>query len=441
MAVDTLNIIPASSPLRGSVEIPADKSLSHRAAILGAIADGTVHIKNFSSGADCKSTVNFLQDLGVEIEFITNSDLIIYGKGLRGLKEPEKVLDAGNSGTTLRLMQGVLSGQPFYSVLTGDHSLSNRPMARVIQPLKLMGADIRARKNNTLAPITICGGNLNGIEYKMPIASAQVKSTILLAGLYAEGETTVIEPAKSRDHTERYLKYMGIDVKVNDLNITIKGNKELEPKEFKIPGDISSASFFIIAATIIKGSNIKLTNIGVNPTRTGLISVLERMGADIKIENEREVCGEPVADIIVKSSKLKGIEISGDIIPTLIDEVPIIAVAASLAEGTTIIKDAQDLRNKESDRIATITTELKKLGVDIQETPDGMIVNGKEKIEGGCNCDSNFDHRIAMSLAIAALAAKNPVTIENASWIRISFPEFNMILTQLREKEYGKQIF
>ncbi|MGD9579774.1 MAG: 3-phosphoshikimate 1-carboxyvinyltransferase [Vampirovibrionia bacterium] len=441
MTIDTLDIIPATSPLTGTIEIPSDKSLSHRSVILGSICNGKLHVKNFSLGADCKSTVGILKNLGIEIEYLTDSTLLVHGRGLKGFKEPKDILDAGNSGTTIRIMLGILSGQSFYSVLTGDDCLKKRPMGRVIKPLSSMGSQILARENNTVAPITICGGNLNSIEYKMPIASAQVKSSILLAGLYANGTTIVTEPAKSRDHTERLLKYLGADITVDGLSVSVTGQKELEPKEIKIPGDISSASFFIVAATIVEGSSLTLTNVGINPTRTGLLSVLQNMGADITIENEREVCGEPVGDIVVNYSNLKAIEISGEIIPTLIDEVPIIAVAASVAEGTTIIKDAQDLRNKESDRLKAITSELKKMGVDIEETPDGLIINGSKKIEGGCTCESHFDHRIAMAITIASLAAKNPVTINNADWIKISFPEFSTILNKLREKDYGKQIF
>lgn len=441
MTIDTLDVIPANSPLKGSIEIPSDKSLSHRAVILGSICNGKLHVKNFSASADCKSTVNILQELGIEIEYLTDSTLLVHGKGLKGFKEPGNILDAGNSGTTLRIMLGILSGQSFYSVLTGDNSLRKRPMGRVIEPLTMMGSRILARENNTVAPITVQGGNLTGIEYKMPIASAQVKSSILLAGLYAKGTTTVIEPVKSRDHTERVLRYLGANLHVNDLRITIEGQSELEPKEIKIPGDISSASFFIVAATIVEGSSLTLINIGINPTRTGLISVLTRMGADIVISDEREVCGEPVGNITVNSSKLRGIEISGDIIPTLIDEVPIIAVAASLANGTTVIKDAKELRNKESDRLSAITTELKAMGVDIEETHDGLIINGKDRIEGACTCKSHYDHRIAMALTIASLAAKNPVTIENAGWIKVSFPEFSTIINKLREKDYGKQVY
>lgn len=441
MTIDTLDVIPVNSPLTGTLEIPADKSLSHRAVILGAICNGKLHVKNFSSGGDCKSTVNILQSLGVEIEYLTKSTLLVHGRGLKGFKEPTNILDAGNSGTTLRIMLGILSGQSFYSVLTGDDSLRKRPMGRVIEPLSMMGSQILARENNTVAPITIRGGNLSGIEYKMPIASAQVKSCLLLAGLYARGNTTVIEPHKSRDHTERLLQYLGANINVDGLKIVLEGQNELEPKEIKIPGDISSASFFIVAATIVPGSSLTLTNVGVNPTRTGILSILTRMGADIVISNEQEICGELVGDITVNSSNLKGIEIGGSVIPTLIDEIPIIAVASAVAEGTTIIKDAQDLRNKESDRLKAITSELKKMGVDIEETFDGLIINGNKKIEGDCTCESHHDHRIAMALTIASLVAKNPVTIENAGWIKISFPEFSTILNKIREKDYDKKVF
>lgn len=441
MTIDTLDVIPVNSPLTGTIEIPSDKSLSHRAVILGSICNGKLHVKNFSSSADCRSTVSILQKLGIEIEYLTGGTLLIHGKGLKGFKEPKDILDAGNSGTTLRIMLGILSGQSFYSVLTGDHSLKKRPMGRVIQPLTMMGSQILARENNTVAPITVRGGILHPIEYKMPIASAQVKSSIMLAGLYANGITTIIEPAKSRDHTERLLKYLGANIDVNGLKVSIEGQTELSPKEIKIPGDISSASFFIVAATIIDGSELTLTNVGINPTRSGLLSVLKKMGADITISNEREVCGEPVGDITVRSAKLRGMEISGEIIPTLIDEVPIIAVAASLAEGTTVIKDAQDLRNKESDRLSAITNELKAMGVDIEEMADGLIINGSDRIEGDCICKSHDDHRIAMAITIASLAAKFPVTIKNAGWIKISFPEFSTILNKLREKDYGKQVY
>lgn len=439
--MDTLNITPTNSPLRGTIKIPPDKSLSHRAIIFGALCNGTLEVNNFSSSADCQSTLDIIKYLCIETEYLTSSNIIIKGKGLKGFKEPSSILYAGNSGTTMRLMLGILAGLPFYSVITGDQSLINRPMGRIIQPLSLMGANILARKNNTLAPITICGKDLHSIEYNMPIASAQVKSAILLAGLQAKGITTIYEPAKSRDHTERLLQYLGIKLQIDGLKISIEGQQELEPKKINIPGDISSAAFFIVAASIVKDSSITLTNVGINPTRTGILSVLGKMGADITLSNQQEICGEPVGNISIKYSKLKATTIEGEIIPTLIDEIPIIAVAASLAEGTTIIKEAQDLRNKESDRLKSITLELKKMGADIEETPDGLIINGKNHIEGGCNCESHHDHRIAMALSIAALAAKKPVSIDNAGWINISFPEFTSLLNNLREKDYGKQIF
>lgn len=441
MTIDTIDVIPVNSPLIGSFEIPADKSLSHRAVILGAISGGKLHVKNFSSSADCRSTVDILQKLGIEIEFVSDSTLLIHGKGLKGLKEPESILDAGNSGTTLRIMLGILSGQSFYSVLTGDESLSKRPMGRVIQPLSMMGSQILARENNTVPPITVRGGNLNPIDYKMPIASAQVKSSLILAGLYTDGTTTIVEPAKSRDHTERLLQYLGADLEIDSLKISIKGQQELKPREIKVPGDISSAAFFIVAATLVEGSELTLTNVGINPTRTGIIEVLKRMGANIEITDQKEICGEPVGTIKVSHARLKGIEIGGDIIPTLIDEVPIIAVAAAVADGTTVIKDAQELRKKESDRLKAISTELQKIGASIEETPDGLIIHGREKLDGGCKCESHFDHRIAMAINIASLVARNPVTIKNAGWIKISFPEFGTILNKLREKEYGQQVF
>ena len=410
--------------------------MSHRAVMLGSICKGKLLVKNFSSSQDCRSTVSILQQLGIEIELISQSTLLVHGKGLRGFKEPENVLDCGNSGTTIRMMLGILAGQPFYSVLTGDHSLVKRPMGRVVKPLKQMGADILGKNNSTSAPLSVLGGNLTGIEYALPIPSAQVKSSILLAGLYADGQTTVIEPAPARDHTERLIKYLGGSIEVDGLTIKLTGQEELEPKEIKIPGDVSSAAFLMVAATILKGSELTLTNVGINKTRTGIITILEQMGADITIINKRERCGEDVGDIVVKASELKGTTIEGDIIPTLVDEIPILAVAAAFAEGTTVIKDAKELRYKESDRLTAISTELKKLGVDIQETPDGLIINGSQKLEGNCECYSHCDHRIAMAIYVAALAAQNPVVIEDAGWFKISFPEFSVIMDKLRDKNY-----
>jgi 3-phosphoshikimate 1-carboxyvinyltransferase len=436
--MDILNIVPSTVPLSGNIRIPSDKSISHRSVIFGSLCSGQVSIENFSSGADCHSTFGVLKKLGIDAEFTSESSLTINGKGLHGFSEPESILDAGNSGTTIRLMLGILSGQPFYSVITGDESLVKRPMGRVIQPLNLMGASICARKNNTLAPISIKGISLIPIEYSLPIASAQVKSCLILAGLYADGKTVLTEPAKSRDHTERMLKYLGVNLNIDGFKVSVEGKPQLEPKRIVIPGDISSAAFFLVAASIVEGSSLTVTNVGLNPTRTGILSVLNDMGADITIINQTEICGEPVGDLVVNASSLKGVIVEGDIIPSLIDEIPIIAVAAVFAEGTTIIKDAEDLRNKESDRLKAICTELKKLGADIEETPDGLIINGNGKLEGDSECECYHDHRIAMSLAIAGLAANKPVSIRDAGWIKISFPEFFTLLDKIRDKNYVK---
>lgn len=429
----SLLIKPAQKPLHGRIEIPADKSLSHRAIMFGALCNAKVIVNNFSSGADCKSTFGILEQLGVKFENKDDTSLIVYGKGLKGFSEPESILDAGNSGTTMRLMMGLLAGQSLYCVMTGDHSLRQRPMGRVIQPLKQMGAKIIARNNNKLAPITIQGTDLQGIEYNLPIASAQVKSAILLAGLNASGRTIITEPSKSRDHTERLLKHLGANIVVDGCKIAISKTNELYTDEITIPGDISSAAFFMVAASIIDGSCLKLINVGINPTRTGIITVLKAMGADIYLENQRETSGEPVADIVIKSAKLKGKTIQGDIIPSLIDEIPVIAVAACFAEGQTVIKDAEDLRNKESDRLKAISLELNKIGADITETEDGLIINGNGVLKGNCTCDSHTDHRIAMSLTVAAMASKGSVCIENSQWINISFPEFISILERISE--------
>lgn len=438
---DILIITPNKRPLTGSIKIPPDKSLSHRAVIFGSICSGNVKVNNFSSGADCKSSANIIKNLNIEIGQTSDNQIIVHGKGLKGYTEPNNILDAGNSGTTIRLMLGMLSGCNIYSVITGDDSLRTRPMARIIEPLKQMGAKIFARNNNKLAPISVIGGNLTGINYQMPISSAQVKSCILIAGMYAEGDTIITEPAKSRDHTERMLKYLGADLYEEGLKVTIKKQVELEPKEINIVGDISSAAFFMVAASIIDGSSIKLTNVGINPTRSGIIKILQHMGSDITIVNQQEISGEPIGDILINSVRLKSTTIDGNIIPTLIDEIPIIAVAAAYAEGTTIIKNAEDLRNKESDRLAAINSELTKIGALIEETKDGLIIHGQKSLKGGCECDSHNDHRIAMSIAIAALGAEEPVIIKNADWIKISFPNFIEFLDKLKEKNHDKQVF
>ncbi|MFH0702085.1 MAG: 3-phosphoshikimate 1-carboxyvinyltransferase [bacterium] len=426
---NTMKVQPEKNPLKGTVKVPADKSISHRAAIFSALTYNSVIIENFSTGADCKSTLDVLKNLGVNIEYQSEQKIIISNK--TGFKEPNNILDAGNSGTTIRLISGLLAGLDFYSVITGDNSLKSRPMARVINPLKKMGANIWARNNDTLAPISIKGSKLSGILYETPIASAQIKSAIIIAGLSSENTTTIIEPFKSRDHTERLLSYLNADISVYDKKIEIK-KSNLTPKPLIIPGDISSAAFFIVAGTIIQDSEITLKNIGLNPTRTGIIEILKNMGADIKILNQRLECGEEVGDIKVNYSNLKGTVIEKDMIPKIIDELPIIAVAATQAEGKTVIKDAEDLRHKESDRIKAVCSELKKLQANIEETKDGFIIYGKTKLKGNCLLESYHDHRIAMSNYVAGLIADNPVKINDFNWINISFPEFVEIFEKLR---------
>ena len=412
---------PISTPLRGEISVPADKSISHRAAMFGALVNGKIEIINFSTGADCHSTLKVLQCLGVNVQFKSGNNLILNSSD--NLKEPSDVLDAGNSGTTTRLLSGILAGQNFYSVITGDASLRSRPMARVIKPLTQMGAKIWARNNDTKAPISIKGGNLVSITYDSPIASAQIKSAILLAGLFAEGETVVTEPFMSRDHTERMLSYLGANLTIEGIRVSIR-QSVLIPKTISVPGDISSAAFFMVAGTIIPDSEIIIKNVGLNPTRTGIIDVLKLMGAEIEILNERIECAEEVGDIRISYSNLKGITIEKDIIPRIIDELPVIAVAATQAEGITVVKGAEDLRHKESDRIKAVVTELKKLGANIRETEDGFIIEGKTKLRGDCILNTYHDHRIAMSGYIAGLIADSPVTVNEFHWVNVSFPEF-----------------
>lgn len=422
-------VIPVNKPLKGKITIPADKSISHRAAMFGALTNGSVEIKNFSKGADCHSTLRVLEQLGCEIEFHSEQHLTIKSNGF---KKPNSVLDAGNSGTTIRLMSGILAGQNFSCEITGDESLCKRPMRRVIDPLTLMDADIKSKNDDCKAPLLITGLPLKGVEYNSPIASAQVKSCVLLAGLHADGETIVTEAHKSRDHTERMLKYLDANISVNANSVCISKSK-LTPKPITVPGDISSAAFFMVAAAIVPNSEIIIEHVGLNKTRTGIIDVLKQMGASIEILNQREECGEEVGDVKVCYSKLKGVTIEGEIIPRLIDELPVIAVAATQVEGKTIIKDAEDLRAKESDRIATICTELKKMGANIEETPDGFIVEGKTPLKGNCQLECYHDHRLAMSGYVAGLVADNQIDINEFEWVNISFPEFSDLMDSLKE--------
>ena len=415
-----------TSGLKGEIVIPSDKSISHRAVMFASLAVGKTKITNFSKGADCHSTLKVFSQLGIEYEFLSEQDLIISASGK--LKTPQKDLNCGNSGTTMRLVSGILAGQNFNSVLFGDESLSKRPMKRVIEPLSLMGAEIVS--NEFKAPLKIYGQNLHGIEYNSKLASAQVKSCVLLAGMYADGETIYTEPYVSRDHTERMLKYLGADIQCNGAETTIK-RSNLTAHDISICGDISSATFFIVAGLIVPDSDFIIKNVGLNPTRTGILDVVEMMGGNVEILDKKVVSGEEVGDLRVRTSDLHACEISGSLIPRLIDEIPVIAVLATQAEGTTVIKDAQDLRNKESDRISAVVNELRKFGADIDETSDGMIINGKKELKGDCELDIYHDHRLAMSMYVAGLISENPVKINEFQWVDISFPEFENLVNKL----------
>jgi 3-phosphoshikimate 1-carboxyvinyltransferase len=423
--------IQPSSGIRGEVILPGDKSISHRSVLFAAIADGDTQISGFLAGEDTQNSAKAMQSMGITIEGLGTDRLVVHGKGLDGLCEPAGVLDLGNSGTGMRLLAGLLAGQDFFSVLTGDQYLTKRPMARIVEPLRLMGARIDGRSGGKLAPLSIRGGKtLRSITYASPVASAQVKSAVLLAGLYADGETTVNEPSKSRDHTERMFRFFGVEVRGQGTSVTVHGRQRLRAKgPLTIPSDISSAAFFMVAASIVPGSDLLIKNVGVNPTRTGIIDVLIAMGAGIALENQREQAGEPVADIRVRYRKLHGVQIEGDMIPRAIDEIPVLAVAASYAEGKTVIKDAAELRVKESDRIATIAAELRKMGAAVTELPDGMEISGGDALNGAI-CDSHGDHRIAMSVAVAGLAARGDTVVRDTDWIDTSFPGFERLLRQ-----------
>lgn len=411
--------------LRGSIEAPGDKSISHRAAILNAIARGEALVENFQGGADCLATLRCLRALGVKLDWDGQGTLRIQGGGRFGLRESADVLNAGNSGTTMRLLAGLLAGQPFFSVLTGDASLRSRPMERVVEPLRVMGTRIQGRAGGTRPPLAIEGGSLRGIRYRLPVASAQVKSALSLAALYGEGETVLEEPAPSRDHTERMLRAMGAEVRDDEgdgLRISPQ-QRELTPLSLRVPGDISAAAFWMVAAAAHPDAEIRLTGVGVNPSRSGIIEALASMGASIALEGERMWGCEPVADIAVRSSSLRGTVIEGPLIPRLIDEIPVLAVAASLAEGETVIRQAGELRLKESDRIRTTVLELRRLGASIRELPDGMVIEGMDCLKGGV-CGSHGDHRLAMTLAVAGLLARGETVVRGAEAASISYPIF-----------------
>ena len=402
----------------GQIKVPGDKSISHRAVMLGSLANGVTEISGFLKGADCLSTIDCFRKMGIDID-INGENVTVHGNGLRGLLKPDEMLYTGNSGTTTRLLCGILAGQNFDTSITGDASIQKRPMGRVVQPLSMMGAKIE----NEYCPLYITGTKLHGIDYKMPVASAQVKTAIILAGLYADGETVIHEIEKSRDHTELMLSAMGADLTVDNLDITVKPTNDLTAVNVDVPGDISSAAFFLVLGAIMPNSQITVTNVGINPTRTGIIDVLKDIGADITLENVHTSAGETVADITVRSSSLKGTTVGGDIIPRLIDELPIIAVAAVFADGQTVIKDAQELKVKETNRIRAVVDEFNKCGIDITETDDGMIINGGKSIHGA-DFKTYGDHRMAMSLTVLAQLADGESTLDDSDCACVSYPTF-----------------
>lgn len=414
--------------LKGKISVPGDKSISHRCVMFGSVAKGTTEVHHFLKGADCLATIRCMRTLGIDIEE-KGSSVIIHGKGLHGLSAPSGILDAGNSGTTTRLLSGILAGQTFDSKISGDESLNSRPMKRIITPLTQMGAHISSILRNGCAPLYITPGELHGIHYNSPVASAQVKSCILLAGLYAEGETSVTEPSLSRNHTELMLKEFGADIRSSysldstEATASIRPCEELYGQKITVPGDISSAAYFIVAGLIVPDSEILIEGVGINPTRAGILKVCEDMGGDITLLNERIEGGEKIADILVRTSRLHSTEISGGIIPTLIDEIPVIAVMAATAEGTTVIKDAAELKVKETDRIETVTDNLKAMGCDVTPTDDGMIIRGGRPLKGA-SIHTLLDHRIAMAFSIAALTAEGNTKILDSRCIDVSYPDF-----------------
>ncbi len=434
----SLTITPAG-PLKGTIAVPGDKSITHRAIILSALAEGDSTISTYCRGEDCLNTMRAFQAMGIQIEE-RPEQLRVRGKGFWGLTEPAQPLDCGNSGTGIRLLAGLLAGQDFFTILTGDDSIRRRPMGRVVKPLREMGATIAGRKGGELAPLAITGSRLRGLAYTSPVASAQIKSSLLLAGLYAEGTTRVSEPRRSRDHTERLFRYFGIPVQENDCAVAIEGRPAVgwAGKPVVVPGDLSAAAFFIVGATLVPGSDVTITSVGINPTRTGILEILTEMGANIQILNRREEAGEPVADLRVRTASLHGVRIGAERIPQTIDEFPILCVAATLAEGETVITGAGELRVKESDRIVTMATELRKMGASAEETKDGLIIQGlvanKPKRLRGATCTSYGDHRVAMSIAIAGLTAEGETIIQDTDCIETSFPGFESKLLELLTK-------
>ena len=430
----------ATSRIDAAVAPPGDKSISHRAVLLNSIARGTAHISNFCVGDDRTAMLRCLRSLGARVRrhascSISQSEecFEVRGQGPDGLREPTTVLNAGNSGTTMRLVSGLLAAQPFLSVITGDRSLRERPMDRIVGPLVLMGAAVMGRFHDSLAPLAIRGGDLHGIDYTLPVASAQLKSCILIAGLHASGKTTIRQPAASRDHTERMMNAMGADLSVNGLSVTVS-RSELSSIDVRVPGDISSAAFWLVLGCCHPNARITVSDVGINPSRAGVLDVLNSMGARIRVENVREEGGEPSADLVAESSDLEATEISGDVIPRVIDELPVLALAASFAKGTTVIKDAQELRVKESDRIRATAEGLSRLGASIEERPDGMVIHGGARLMGA-ECRSFGDHRIAMTMGVAGLLAGGETTVAGAEAADVSYPGFWDTLDQLRRPQ------
>ena len=425
------------SPLRGRAVIPGDKSISHRALLLGALAGGTARVSNFLPAGDCRASRRVAAALGADVEVLSPTELRIGGRGL-ALREPDDVLDCGRSGTTMRLLAGMLAGQPFAVVLSGDAQLRRRPMARVVEPLRLMGATILGRDGGRLPPLTVQGGALRGIDYRLPVASAQVKSALLLAGLYARGPTTLHVPGPARDHTERMLSAMGAEVEAwpepapgrGGQGLRITPAASLAPLDLTIPGDFSSAAFLLVAATLVPGSEVVLEGVGVNPTRTGLLDLLRAMGAQIDVLDEGSAGGEPIADLRVRAAELAGVEAGGDLVVRAIDELPVLAVAATQAHGETLVRDAAELRVKETDRVATTVQELRRLGAAIEARPDGFLVHGPARLRGVA-VEGHGDHRLAMALVVAGLVAEGETQVRGCEWIADSFPGFEALLAGL----------
>lgn len=431
--MSSFTVSPAAG-LYGTMTVPGDKSVTHRAIILASLAQGTSTITGYGRGEDCLNTMRAFRTMGITIDEEADR-LIVHGKGQWGLSEPSRIIDCGNSGTGIRLLAGLLAGQDFFSVLTGDESIRRRPMGRVVRPLRDMGASIAGRRGGELAPLAITGRKLTGLAYQSPVASAQIKSSILLAGLCADGSTSVTEPRRSRDHTERIFQYFGIPCRVENLTVRVEGRPAVgwPAKPVMVPGDFSAAAFFLVAGTIVEAGEVTVRQVGINPTRTGLLPILERMGAQIQLLNRREEAGEPIADLVVRPAPLRGTAVRAEEIPSMIDEFPILCIAAAVAEGETIIVGADELRVKESDRLATMAVELRKIGVSVEERPDGMVIQGlggKSRLRAAV-CGSSGDHRVAMSMAVAGLVAEGTMRIEDVDCVATSFPGFHAKLSEL----------